>query len=115
MSGRPHRRAPTFVPDKIWFAAKCELDIFCCRYVGVEVSAGRGEFIVAAIGFTVLLVGIVMIVTPGPGWPVIVLGLNILSAEFVRARRWLRRIKKTGSDLARTVLGESKVVPGPKA
>jgi hypothetical protein len=56
-----------------------------------------------------------MIVTPRPGWLVIVLGLSILSAEFVRARRWLRRIKKTGSDLARTVLGESKVVPGPKA
>jgi tellurite resistance protein TerC len=67
------------------------------------------------IGFTVLLVGIVMIVTPGPGWLVILLGLTILSAEFVWARRWLRRIKKTGRDLARTVLGESKAVPGQKA
>jgi hypothetical protein len=28
---------------------------------------------------------------------------------------WLRRIKKTGSDLARTVLGEPKLVPGGKA
>ena len=73
------------------------------------------RIIVAAIGFTVLLVGIVMIVTPGPGWLVILLGLSILSAEFVWARRWLRRIKKTGSDLARTVFGESKVVPRRKA
>jgi tellurite resistance protein TerC len=56
-----------------------------------------------------------MIVTPGPGWLVILLGLSILSAEFVWARRWLRRIKKTGSDLVRTVRGESKVVPGQKA
>jgi len=80
----------------------------------VETVRQARRIIVAVIGFTVLLVGIVMIVTPGPGWLVILLGLSILSAEFVWARRWLRRIKKTGSDLARTVLGESKV-PGQKA
>jgi len=81
----------------------------------VETVRQARRIIVAVIGFTVLLVGIVMIVTPGPGWLVILLGLSILSAEFVWARRWLRRIKKTGSDLARTVLGESKVAPGRKA
>ena len=81
----------------------------------VETLRQARRIIVAAIGFTVLLVGIVMIVTPGPGWLVIVLGLSILSAEFVWARCWPGRIKKTGSDVARTVLGESKVVPGQKA
>jgi tellurite resistance protein TerC len=81
----------------------------------VETLRQARRIIVAVIGFTVLLVGVVMIVTPGPGWLVILLGLSILSAEFVWARRWLRRIKKTSSDLARTVLGESKVVPGQKA
>ena len=81
----------------------------------VETLRQARRIIVAVIGFTVVLAGIVMIVTPGPGWLVIVLGLSILSAEFVWARRWLRRIKKTGSDLARTVLGEPKVVPGQKA
>ena len=44
-----------------------------------------------------------MIVTPA-GWLVIVLAHSILSAELVWARRWPRRIKKTGSDLARTFL-----------
>jgi tellurite resistance protein TerC len=81
----------------------------------VETLRQARRIIVAVIGFTVVLVGIVMIVTPGPGWLVILLGLSILSAEFVWARRWLRRIKKTGSELARTVLGESKVAPGRKA
>jgi tellurite resistance protein TerC len=81
----------------------------------VETLRQARRIIVAVIGFTVLLVGIVMIVTPGPGWLAILLGLSILSAEFVWARRWLRRIKKTGSGLARTVLGESKAVPGQKA
>ena len=81
----------------------------------VETVRQARRIIVAVIGFTVVLAGIVMIVTPGPGWLVIVLGLSILSAEFVWARRWLRRIKKTGSELARTVLGETKVAPGRKA
>ena len=80
----------------------------------VETLRQARRIIVAVIGFTVLLVGIVMIVTPGPGWLAILLGLSILSAEFVWARRWLRRIKTTGSDLARSVLGQSKVVPGQK-
>ena len=81
----------------------------------VETLRQARRIIVAVIGFTVVLAGLVMIVTPGPGWLVIVLGLSILSAEFVWARRWLRRIKKTGSELARTVLGETKVAPGRKA
>ena len=81
----------------------------------VETLRQARRIIVADIGLTVVLVGIVMIATPGPGWLAILLGLSILSAEFVWARRWLRRIKKTGSELARTVLGESKVAPGRKA
>ena len=35
------------------------------------------------IGFTLLALGIVMIVTPGPGWLTIMLALGILAAEFV--------------------------------
>jgi tellurite resistance protein TerC/cation:H+ antiporter len=73
------------------------------------------RIIVAAIGFTVLPVGIVIIVTPGPGWFVSVLGLSIVSAEFVWPRHPLRRIKNIGSDLARTALRESKVVTDKKA
>ena len=47
-------------------------------------------------GFTLLLAGIVMIVTPGPGWLVILLGLGLLAAEFVWARRLMDRIKREG-------------------
>jgi len=80
----------------------------------IETLRQARRVIITVIGFTVLLLGIVMIVTPGPGWLVILLGLSILSAEFVWARRWMKRIKKTGSNLARTVLGESKLGPGQK-
>ncbi len=47
-------------------------------------------------GFTLLLIGIVMLVTPGPGWLVIFFGLGLLAAEFVWARRLRDRIKHEG-------------------
>ena len=53
----------------------------------------RRIFLVIA-GFTLLLAGIAMLVTPGPGLPVILLGLGLLAAEFVWARRLMERIKR---------------------
>jgi len=46
------------------------------------------------LGFTLLVVGVAMIFTPGPGWLVILLGLGVLAAEFVWARRLMERIKR---------------------
>ena len=46
----------------------------------------------ATLGFLVLAAGIVMLVTPGPGIPVIVLGLTMLALEFAWAERWLERL-----------------------
>jgi len=44
-------------------------------------------------GFTLLALGVIMLVTPGPGWLAIFFGLAVLAAEFVWARRLLDRIK----------------------
>jgi len=63
---------------------------------------------VAVIGFTVLLLGVAMIFTPGPGWLVILLGLSILGAEFVWARRLMKRLKQTGKDITQAVFGGEK-------
>jgi len=57
---------------------------------------------VAVVGTTVVLIGIVMIVTPGPGLVVIPIGLAILSIEFAWARFWLRRVRKSISDFNST-------------
>jgi uncharacterized protein (TIGR02611 family) len=46
----------------------------------------------AGAGFLVLATGIVMLVTPGPGIPVIVLGLGMLALEFAWAERWLEKL-----------------------
>jgi uncharacterized protein (TIGR02611 family) len=50
--------------------------------------------VVFVIGSTVILFGLVFLVTPGPGWAGIFLGIAILATEFVWARRLLKRMKK---------------------
>ena len=59
-------------------------------------------------GFTLLLAGVVMLVTPGPGWVVILLGLGLLAAEFVWARRLMDRIKREGTRIKDTVMGKAE-------
>ncbi len=45
------------------------------------------------VGFTVLALGVALLVLPGPGILIIAGGLMILGAEFVWARRLLDRFK----------------------
>ncbi|KAF0120084.1 MAG: hypothetical protein FD151_1776 [bacterium] len=51
------------------------------------------RLIIIVVGFTVLLMGIAMIVLPGPAVLVIPLGLGILASELVWARKILNKIK----------------------
>jgi len=55
-------------------------------------------------GFTLLALGAVMLFTPGPGWLVIFLGLTLLAAEFVWAKRLMDRMKEQGARIKDTVL-----------
>ena len=48
---------------------------------------------IGVVGATVLLIGLVMIVAPGPAFVVIPVGLAILGIEFAWARHWLRRLR----------------------
>ena len=50
---------------------------------------------VAVVGATVLLIGVIMLVTPGPAIVVIPVGLAILSIEFTWARLWLKRLRQS--------------------
>jgi len=51
------------------------------------------RIVIGIVGGTVLLVGVAMLVLPGPAFVVIPVGLGILSLEFAWARSWLRKIK----------------------
>lgn len=52
------------------------------------------RIVVAVIGGTVTLIGIALIVLPGPAFIVIPIGLSILATEFLWARRWLNKARK---------------------
>ena len=68
------------------------------------------KIIVLVIGLTVVLIGVIMLVTPGPAIVVIPVGLAILGTEFLWARRILKRMKeegeKVGSSVWRTIFGK---------
>lgn len=66
------------------------------------------RLIVLVVGLTLLLAGIVMLITPGPGLLVIVAGLSLLAAEFVWARRLLDKIKAKSSEVSRTIFDSYK-------
>lgn len=52
------------------------------------------RFFIALIGFTILTIGIILIVFPGPAFIVIPIGLSILATEFVWAKRLLEKVKR---------------------
>ena len=51
------------------------------------------RLIVGVVGFTILAIGIVMMVLPGPAFIVIPVGVGILATEFAWARRLLRKVE----------------------
>lgn len=66
---------------------------------------------ISLIGGTVILIGVAMIVLPGPALVVIPLGLGILGLEFAWARRWLTKVKAAADGF---VNGVRKVNPWRK-
>ena len=65
--------------------------------------------IVSVVGATVLLIGIALLVLPGPAFIVIPLGLAILATEYAWARRWLKRVRRMASNI---VSGRNDMPPG---
>jgi tellurite resistance protein TerC len=55
--------------------------------------------IVSVVGATVLLIGIALLVLPGPAFVVIPIGLAILATEYAWARRWLKKAREIAADV----------------
>jgi uncharacterized protein (TIGR02611 family) len=51
------------------------------------------RLLVLVVGLLVALAGVAMLVLPGPGWLVIILGVAILATEYAWAHRLLQRVK----------------------
>ena len=60
------------------------------------------RIIVSVVGATVLLIGIALLVLPGPAFIVIPIGLAILATEYAWARHWLRKVGQVAN----------RVIPG---
>jgi hypothetical protein len=58
---------------------------------------------VAGVGGTLVVVGLALLVLPGPGIPLLALGLLILATEFAWAERTLHRVRRHSSAALSTV------------
>jgi uncharacterized protein (TIGR02611 family) len=67
--------------------------------------------IVSVIGATVLLIGVALLVLPGPAFIVIPIGLAILATEYAWARRWLKKVRRMASNV---IPGRSRERPIPE-
>ncbi len=71
---------------------------------------------IAVVGFTVVLIGLALIVLPGPAIVVIPAGLAILAVEFAWAGRLLKKLKSKTQDMYNTIRGnEAGKLPTAKA
>ena len=68
--------------------------------------------IVSVIGATILLIGVALLILPGPAFIVIPVGLAILATEYAWARRWLRKARRMASDV---VSSRSRTTPKDSA
>ena len=69
--------------------------------LGLESRPRLRRFLIGIIGGTVILLGLVMIVLPGPAFIVVPLGFAILASEFA----WARRVWRRGKILVARVRG----------
>lgn len=80
----PPRRHPYAVRKRAWQQR-------INARLGLDKKPVIRKLVYSVLGVTVLLIGIIMIVLPGPAIVVIPIGLTILASEYAWARRILRR------------------------
>lgn len=64
----------------------------------------------AAVGGTLVVVGLILMVLPGPGIPILLLGLLVLASEFAWAQATLHRVKKHGATAGRVARDAARKV-----
>lgn len=90
-TARQWHEHPVFVPFKV---------------VGFFIKRSGKRIAVTVVGGFLVIVGIALLVLPGPGLLVIILGLGILATEYVWAERLLKMAKQKAMQAKDTVLGK---------
>ena len=70
---------------------------------------------VSAVGFALIVVGAIMMVTPGPGLVVIIAGLAILATQYAWAERALDAAKTRAAKAKDAALRRGRRPPGQDA
>lgn len=65
------------------------------------------QVVIFVVGATVVLLGVIMLVTPGQGVLTILAGLAILATEFVWARHLLKRVREQAGEAVRRIRGDT--------
>ena len=66
--------------------------------------------IVATVGATLVVLGLVFMVLPGPGIPLVIAGFVILASEFAWAEVVLQRIRHDGKRVMRDIIKRARSV-----
>lgn len=66
------------------------------------------RILAASVGMVTLMTGVALLVLPGPGLVVMLLGLAILGTEFAWARRSMHHVKHHGNRVTRGILRKKK-------
>jgi hypothetical protein len=66
-----------------------------------RLTAHARKALTISIGIVLLVVGVALLILPGPGLPLIIVGLTLLGAHFA----WARNLKARAVDLGKQGLG----------
>ena len=64
--------------------------------------------VAASVGSTLVVVGLLLMVLPGPGIPILILGLLVLATEFAWAELMLRKVKEHSADALEKAKGMAR-------
>ncbi|MFK8015275.1 MAG: PGPGW domain-containing protein [Gammaproteobacteria bacterium] len=58
------------------------------------------KVVIGVVGITIVIIGLALLVLPGPGILMVAAGLALLALEFAWARVWLAKVRRGISDVA---------------
>ena len=66
------------------------------------------KIVLSVFGVTLLIVGVALLVLPGPGILVIFIGLVVLAGEYVWAKRFLKKFREESGKIRKKIKRFSK-------
>ncbi|OLS24788.1 MAG: hypothetical protein HeimC2_20930 [Candidatus Heimdallarchaeota archaeon LC_2] len=65
------------------------------------------RIVILIMGLTIVFIGVLLLILPGPGVVTIIFGLTLLASEFYWAKNWLKKVEQ-GIDSVKNRITSSK-------